>query len=154
MQMIEKQKIEKPFGPSGSTTGIFLFAVGVGYSFYSLMGLLLVVFGAFIGFSSVVTILDVENRRIKFSNMLFGLFPTGKWIEISSDMLLGIEHSHRGFRTYSRSNRSLDVHVNDFRIFLYSPQNRRLGPVRKFETEEAARNGINDLSLKLGLKVK
>ena len=79
-EMRIKNKLDKSFGPVGTSAGSLLFVVGMIVIFNSIYGLILVVLGAFVGFSSTGTIIDTEKRRIKFSNNLFGIFQTGKWI--------------------------------------------------------------------------
>ena len=142
--MIVKNKIEKPFGPSGTTTGQVLFIGGIVYTFYSLftyfslVGIIMIVFGAFIGLTRVCTFIDIEKRKVKFSNVLFGIFPTGKWIEINDGMTLGLEKSRRGFRTYSRGMRTNDNIIIDIRIILYGPDKKKLGPIKKYSSYESA----------------
>lgn len=151
--MIIKNKIEKPFGPSGSTTGIVLFIVGIIYTYYSIIGVIMIVVGAFIGFSYVSTYLDIEKRRIKFSNVLFGIIPTGKWIDIKNDMRIGFVNSQRGFRTYSRGMRTNDVIIKDVRIMLYGSDNKKIGPINKCKSLESAKKEARELNELIGLEI-
>lgn len=50
--MITRNKLDKTFGPVGSLAGIF----------YSLTGLILVLIGAFVGFTSTMTLVDFVKR--------------------------------------------------------------------------------------------
>jgi hypothetical protein len=58
-----------------------------------LSGLILIIIGAFIGFTTSSTLVDFDKKRIKFSNNLFGIITTGKWTYINSDMKFGIKKS-------------------------------------------------------------
>ena len=91
-----KNRIEKPFGPAGASTGGIMFLAGIIYSYFSLIGIILIVIGAFIGFTSEVTFLDLEKNRIKFSDNLFGIIPIGKWIDMNAlGWFSGDMHIHR-----------------------------------------------------------
>ncbi len=151
--MIVKNKIEKPFGPSATTTGIVFFIVGIIYTYYSLVGIILIVAGAFIGFTGVSTFIDIEKGRIKFSNVLFGIFPAGKWIDINNQMIIGLENSRRGFRTYSRGMRTNDAVVKDIRIVLYGSNGKKIGPIKKYDSRKSANEDLEELGKFLGVKV-
>ena len=150
--MIVKNKIDKPFGPSGTTAGIIIFLAGLIYSYYSLIGLIMVVAGAFIGFTNVSTFLNIEERRIKFSNVLFGIFPAGKWIEIDNGMKLGLEKSVRGFRTYSRGMRTNEIIEKDIRVVLYGSNKKKIGPIKIYKTTKSANEGLEELCKTLDLE--
>ena len=152
--MIIKNKIAKPFGPAGTTAGITTFIIGIVYIFYSLTGIIIIVAGAFIGFTYEKTFLDLDMRKIKFSTLLFGIFPTGKWINIKDDMSLGIENSQRGFRTYSRGMRTNEVVVKDVRIIIYGSDGKKIGPVNKFKTRKSASEELEKLKETLKLEIR
>ena len=152
--MILKNKIEKPFGPSATTTGYVLLITGIVYLYFSLVGIILILIGAFLGFTYVCTYLNIEEKRVKFSNELFGLISTGKWIEITDQMSVGIEKSRRGFRTYSRGMRTNNIVVKDVRIILYDASGKKAGPLKKFNTHQSALNEIKDLSRELEISIK
>ena len=133
--MIIKNKIEKPFGPAGSWMGIFMLIAGVTMTYFSLIGLVLVIPGAFIGFTSMSTIIDTDNRRVKNIHYIFGLIPIGKWIEIVYGMKLGLKKIHRGYRTSTRAH-SLDVHIKEIRIVLYSFDNKKIMFIKKIDSIE------------------
>lgn len=56
--MIIKNRLDKPFGPMATSAGIFMLITGVIATYFSLTGLVLVLIGAFIGFTSTSTLLD------------------------------------------------------------------------------------------------
>lgn len=129
-----------------------MFIAGIIYLYFSLIGIILIVIGAFIGFTSVVTFLDSEKSKIKFSDNLFGIIPIGKWIDITNEMKIGLVNSQRGFRTYSRGMRTTDVILKDIRIMLYGPDNKKIGPIKKCKSHESARKSAEELSELLGLE--
>ena len=124
-------KLDKSFGPSGSAAGIFLFVIGAVTTFTSLFGLILVLLGAFLGFTFTCTSIDFETGRIRFSEQLFGIFPYGKWIKTETGMKIGIKESNVTWRTFSRGNRSLDTDVKDFRLILFNAESQEIMPVKK-----------------------
>lgn len=151
--MIIKNKLDKVFGPFGSSTGFFLLIGGVIATYFSLSGLVIVLVGAFVSFTTTSTFIDTENKRIKFSNDLFGFIYIGKWIDIEDGMKLGLKKSHMGYRAYIRGTQPVDIHNNDIRIFLYSSDNKQLIPLKKFSSFEASKAGIKELSSILSLNI-
>jgi hypothetical protein len=152
--MITKNQIEKPFGPSGTTTGIVLFIAGILYTYLSLVGIIMFIVGAFIGFTRVSTFLNLEKREIKFSNVLFGIFPAGKWLKINNGMTIGLEYSRRGFRTYSRGMRTNDAIIKDVRVILYDSNRKKVGPIKKYNTKKSALEGLEELSIALSVEIR
>jgi hypothetical protein len=136
--MKTSNKLDKSFGPSGSSAGLFLFITGVVTTFFSFFGLILVVLGAFLGFTYTSAIIDYSSRRIKFSEHLFGLVPKGKWIKIEKSMKIGIKESNMIWRTFSRSNRSLDTDVKDFRLILLDAEDQEIMPIMKLNSLDSA----------------
>jgi len=120
--MIIKYRLEKIFGPTGSTSGIIFFIIGIILSILQqfVVGVPLVLLGAFVGFSFTCTIIDVSLKTIRFSNTLFGFLPTGKRIDVKPEMGIKIKKVVSGWRSYSRGNRSHDDVVADYRLVLYS----------------------------------
>ena len=152
--MIIRNNLDKPFGPMVSFAGIVMFIAGLIATYFALTGLILVFVGAFLGFTSTSTLLDTDKKRIKFSNNLFGILPVGKWIDIKPEMKIGLKKMHRGYRTYSRSNRMLDVHSKDIRIMLYGADNKQIMPIRKFDSLNSAKTELESLSKQFGVGFK
>ncbi|MGM0503443.1 MAG: hypothetical protein ACQESQ_02410, partial [Bacteroidota bacterium] len=92
------------------------------------------------------------QKRVKFSNNLFGLIPTGQWLAVDEEKKLGIKRSNRSWRNYSRSNRILDTSEKDYRIMLYDKNGKEIMPIKKYPTLEAARADLVELSNELGLE--
>ena len=147
-----KNKIEKPFGPAGSWTGIFMFIAGIVALTYSPVGFVLAIPGAFIGFTYESTLIDIDKRRVKNVNYLFGFIPTGKWLDIIPGMKLGLKRVHRGYSTITRGN-VLEVHIVDVRILLFSTNNKQILHIKKFNSVEEAKKGIEKLSNQLKLSI-
>jgi len=85
-KMTTKNKLDNQFGPVGTSAGIFLFVAGLIITYFSLKGLLFVLIGAFVGFSSTGTLIESEKKRLRFSINIFGIFPIGQWVHIQPDM--------------------------------------------------------------------
>ena len=149
--MIINNKLDKSFGPVGTSAGIFLFAIGIITLYTSWFGFILIVLGAFVGFSSTSTLVDYNNRRIKFSNNLFGIIRTGKWIAVNNDMKIGIWKSNVTWRAYSRSNRPMDFDNKDFRLVLLDSDNREIMPLKKTDSPESAKAELEILCNNLKL---
>ena len=59
--MITVNRLDKAFGPVGTTAGISLFIAGLIISFFSFTGPILVLIGAFVGFTSTSTLIDHDS---------------------------------------------------------------------------------------------
>lgn len=151
--MIIQNKLDKTFGPFGSSTGFFLLIGGVIATFFSVFGLIIVLIGSFVAFTSTSVQIDTENRRIKYSDNLFGIIRIGKWIDVKPDMKLGLKKSHRGYVGYIRGTQPLGIHENDIRIILYDSNNNKIIPVQKSDSVESLKNELINLSSILGLSI-
>jgi hypothetical protein len=151
--MIARNKLDKTFGPFGSSTGLFMLIGGIVATYFSFLGILFIIIGAFAAFTTSSTFIDAENKRIKYSDDLFGIIPIGKWIYIKPEMRLGLKKSHRGYVGYIRGNQPVDIHYNDIRIFLYDSNNKQIMPIKKFDSYESSKNEINILRSSLGLEI-
>lgn len=146
-------KLDKVFGPIGGPAGIFLFVAGLLITYFSLTGLILVLMGAFVGFTSTSTLIDFDKRKLRFSTNLFGIIPIGQWVFIQSDMKIGIKKSDKVWRGYSRSNRTLDISNTDYRLILYDSGGRAVMPIQKLDQIDSAKTNLDKLSKQLGLGV-
>lgn len=151
--MIIQNKLDKTFGPFGSSTGFFLLIGGLVTTYFSFFGLLIVLIGAFAAFTSTSVQIDTDYKRIKYSDNLFGIIKIGKWIDIKPDMKLGLNKSHRGYVGYIRGTQPFEIHENDIRIFLFDSNNKKILPVKKFDSVESSRNELINLSSILGLSI-
>jgi hypothetical protein len=146
-------KLDSFFGPAGVTAGIVLVIAGLIMTWYSISAVLLILIGAFTGFSYTGTLIDFDHKRLKYSNFLFGFIRTGKWQVLEPGMKLGIERSGKAYRTYSRSNRILDVEKKDYRIFLFDDADKKIIPLMKASSIQSATDHLRILSDRLGLKI-
>jgi hypothetical protein len=150
--MITSNKLDKAFGPVGTQAGFILFVAGCLIAFFSLTGLVLILMGAFIGFTSTGTMIDFDKKRVRFSNNLFGIFPIGKWVVIQEDMKVGIKKSNKVWRTYSRSNRTLDIADNDYRLILYDSKGKEILPIQKSDNLDSAKINLDKISKQLEIR--
>lgn len=151
--MIIQNKLDKTFGPFGSSTGFFLLIGGLITTYFSIFGLLIVLIGAFAAFTSTSVQIDIDNKRIQYSDNLFGIIKIGKWIDIKPDMKIGLKKSHRGYVGYIRGTQPVGIHENDIRIVLYDSNNKKIMPVKKFDSVESSKNELLNLSSILGLSI-
>ncbi len=150
--MISTYKLDKPFGPAGTSAGIFLFLAGLVAVLYSLSGIILILIGAFMGFTNTSTRINTGERKIKFSNNFFGIIKVGKWIRIDDGMKIGIRKNNWTWRAYSRGNRTLDISEKDYRLFLYDPGGKEILAIKKTGSLESAKKDMEKLAKELGLK--
>ncbi|NVO20166.1 MAG: hypothetical protein HXX13_10720 [Bacteroidetes bacterium] len=144
-------RLDKSYGPTGSSAGILLFLAGIFILFSSVYGVIPLVLGAFVGLSSTCATIDPGSRRIKFSNMLFGVIPIGKWISVDDTMHVGIKESAITWSAFSRGNRQLDVPINDYRIVLYDAGHTKMMDIQKERTLDAAKTDLETLANQFGI---
>ena len=152
--MITNNKLDQSFGPVGSMAGIIIFIVRLYVTcFISLTGLILLLIGAFVGFTSTSALIDYEKKRVKLSNNFLGIIKLGHWITIDSKMKIGIKKSNRVWRAYSRSNRDLDISEMDFRLILYDSSEKQIMTLKKTDSVDSAKLARDILGKQLGLSL-
>ena len=149
--MITKNKLDNSFGTVGATAGRFLFIAGLLLTAWHLSALILVLLGAFVGFTFSCTYIDLHEKRFKFSNNLFGFIPTGSWMQIEPSMKIRIKESNLTYRSFSQGNRPLDLMQNDVRLVLFDANNREISVLRKTANLIEARIELALLCDRLGL---
>jgi hypothetical protein len=147
--MKTSNKLDKYFGPTGTTAGITLFIAGLIITWFSWLGIILILIGAFTAFTRTGTQIDFNLNRVRFTNVFFGIIPTGKWIKIDPEMKIGIEKANILWRTYSRGNQSLEINESDFRLILYNKEKKHLFPLKKLNSIEKAQKELALMSEKL-----
>lgn len=141
------QKLDKTFGPAGSSAGFFLLTVGLVAVWFSIAALALIILGAFMGLSFTGSTIDPENKQIRVYNCIFGFWKIGKWIKLSPDMKAGIKKSSQTWRTFSRSNRSTDIVTSDFRIVLFDSRGKEISELIKTSSHEEANIELEKLQI-------
>ena len=149
--MISHNKLDKSFGPVGSFSGIIVFVAGLASVWFSLFSLLLLVIGAFVGFTYSSTEIDFDRKRVRFLNNLFGILKTGEWLNVNPDMKIGISRSGKIWRTYSGGNRTLDRTTEDFRLILYDSKGKELMPLAKTKDVDSAEAELEIICRQLGI---
>lgn len=144
-------RLGKAFGPVGSFSGILVFILGCIATFFSIASSILILIGAFVGFTSEQAIIDTEKKKVKYSNTLFGFIRTGKWINLSSDMKIGLNISKQHWAAYSQGNRGLDIDENNLLITLYSANKKKIMPLKKIKSMDSAEEEIKRLKSLLNL---
>ncbi len=151
--MTNNYKLDKSFGLVGTSAGIFLFVAGLIITYFSWPGLILALIGGFVGFTFTSTLIDFDKKRLKFSNNLFGIIPIGQWTYIDPDMKIGIRKSNKVWRTYSRSNRTIDISSKDFRLILYDATGKEIMPIKKTNNLDSAKSDMDKISKLLEISV-
>jgi len=153
--MIVKYKLENSFGPIGSIAGKILFLVCIiGNLFYSIsiISILFLIIGAFMGFSKTDIFIDTENHKIRFSSTFFGFIKTGKWIDIDDDMEIGIRKSTEKWQVIGMSNKSITMKGTPYKIVLYKSQNIPLLTLKYASTIEEAEKELERFGKLLGME--
>ena len=150
--MLINNKLDKSFGPVAVSAGFVLFIAGLVIAFFSLAGLILIVIGAFMGFTYTSTTIDFDKRRIRFSENFFGIIKIGKWIAIEPEMKIGIKKSNIGWVSYN-VNIPRNFVNTDYRIILYNSNGNQIITINKYKLPDTAKQELEKLSVQLGLTV-
>jgi hypothetical protein len=129
-------RFDKSFGPVASFSGIIIFIVGLIVTYHEFSGIILIVFGSFIGFTNSSTTIDPVKKRVRYSNNIFGIIKIGKWLKVEKDMRVAIKQVKKVYRTYSRGNRILDLKGNAEIIYLLDKQGDIIIPIAKIKSGE------------------
>jgi len=149
--MKRSYKLEKFFGPVGSSAGLFLFFAGLIISCFSFAGIVVVLLGAFMGFTYTCAIVDFDKKRAKHALHLLGILPIGNWISIDKDMRLGFKKDKKVWRTFSRSNRSFDTNESFYMLFICDSLGKEILPLMKVESIDSAMKEIDEIGKRLGI---
>lgn len=153
MNSVIINRFGKLFGPVGSSAGIFLLIGGFMLMHFTISSVFLVILGVFLAFTCTSTTIDLKNNRVRYSNNICGILKFGKWIEIQSDMYMKVSGNRQVFRSYSRSNRILDVKTHQYQILLYNNSKEKILPLAygssKFEAKKIAGELANKLNLEI-----
>ena len=147
-----KNKLDKSFGPVGSFAGIIVFLAGLGSLYFSGLSIILVLIGAFMGFTYSSTEIDFSKKRVRFLNNLFGVIKLGQWMNVKPDMKLGITKSRKIWKTYSGGNRELDITNEDYRLVLYNSSGKKIMPVKKVDNMNSAKIELETICRQLEIK--
>jgi len=148
--MISNNRLDYTFGIGGVVFGIAILMFGIYVCFYSWIGVTTIVVGAFLTFSNSSTKIDFDNKRMKFSNNLFGIFSIGYWIAIKPGMNLHVKDCTKKNKT-SVSNKNSVLQNNEFKIFLVNEDGKDILAVKKFSDKVLAEKEIEEFKLKFGM---
>jgi len=114
---------------------------------------LLLLLGAFVGFTTNCVRVDYVKKRIKYVIKLFGIVPIGKWTYLTTDMKLGLKKSTKRWRANSRSNRTTLLDYTDLKIVLYDSRKKEIVPLKKVKKAKFAEEELEKMSKLLKLSV-
>lgn len=136
----------KFFGPAPAFTGYALLAGGLIALSFSVTSIALIIPGAFLAFTYTGTILDTSKRKVKNYTALFGIYRTGKWIDLNKFTRFNIIRVTNKYTSYSRGNVRLDMDISDIRLQLINRDGTLKVLINKFNKFEEARNTMEELS--------
>jgi hypothetical protein len=153
MKSVTINRFDKSFGPVGSSAGFFLLIGGFALMYFSISSIFLVILGIFLVFTRTSTTIDYKNNRVRYSNNICGILKFGKWIEIQADMYMKISVNRHIFRSYSRSNRTLDIKTHMYQVMLYSNMKEKIIPLAYGSTKSEATRIAKDIADNLNLEI-
>lgn len=132
MKTIIENKFDKVFGPVGSFAGVVLLISGIGLSYFNLGFIILVLFGAFVGFTNTSTSINTNTMKARLTSNWFGIIKTGKWINLNHKMQAKVLRNNKSFRAYSRGNRELVVKTHAFKVALFDKNMKEIISLKYF----------------------
>jgi hypothetical protein len=139
----------KFFGPSSSYMGYVFIISGIVAVNYSLLALTLLIPGIFMKFTYNGTIIDTDNKKIKPYTALFGIFRTGKWIDVNQFSRFNIIKATKKYTTYSRANVRFDMNVSDIELLLINRNGSKKIVLNKYSNFEDAHKEMEELRILL-----
>jgi|WetSurMetagenome_2_1015567.scaffolds.fasta_scaffold01423_2 hypothetical protein len=143
---VRNNNLGKFFGPAQSYMGYVFIACGIFAATYSLTSLLLFIPGFFMAFTYTGTLIDIENKRVKPYTSLFGIFRTGKWINVTEFTRFSIKNITRKYTSYSRSNVRFDMNFSDIILQLMNKDGTIKVVLNKYEKFEEAQKEMAELT--------
>jgi hypothetical protein len=148
---LRNNKHGKFFGPVQVYMGYVFIAIGIFCAIYSFTIILLIIPGSFMAFTFTGTIIDTENKKVRPYTNLFGVFRTGKWIEVSVFSGFKIMKSNRRYTSYSRSNIQLDMNITDISLLLIKKNGTGKVLIKRYDNFDDARSDMEELKKSLYL---
>jgi|APIni6443716594_1056825.scaffolds.fasta_scaffold08662_2 hypothetical protein len=149
---LRDNNLGKFFSPVQIYMGYVFIGCGIFTATYSLTSLLLIIPGSFMAFTYTGTMIDFDNNRVKPYTSLFGIFRTGKWIEVTHFTRFSIKNITRKYTSYSRGNIRFDMNTSDIILQLLNKDGSIKVTLNKYGKFEEAQKEMKDLTDALILK--
>lgn len=147
---MKKNILDFTFGVIGVILGILILAIGIYVSFSSwLVGLTIIIVGAFLAFSHNACFIDFKNKRVKFAALLFGLIKIGYWTNVKEDMYIKIIGS--GNESKNENNEKI---FEKYKTSLFSSENNEILVLLKSKRIENIKNFSNHFSEEFNIPIK
>ena len=146
-------QLDKAFGPGGSFAGIILVIIGFILVPFYWTASILILLGAFTGFSGSGCEVDTDRRRVRPCYLIFGLFKSGTWIETDRFHGIRVVLTKSSYRTFSLSNRAMYTTHEDYSVVLEAGTPQSRVEVMKSSTREEALSKAEELAKQLGMNV-
>ena len=153
MQSLIINRFDKAFGPAGASAGISLMLGGIVATIFSPYGILLILAGAFLAFTYTSVAIDIDEKRVRGINNFFGVLKFGKWQDISPEMYITVKPNKLAYRTYSRSNRSVDIKTHNYKIVLCNEKHKEIMPLKNTKALSEAKNDAEELARQLNISI-
>lgn len=137
--MVKTYKLGKIASPSAVFSGYTLLVFGALTTYFSFMGILLLLLGGVMAFSLAEVMIDEEAKQYTYRVKLIGFIPLKSVKKFQPGDAAQVKHIKGKYYTYSRSNRESFTPVNDYRVYLHEAGTNKKILIGKFKDETAAR---------------
>jgi len=144
-------KINRFYGIVGLIGGILFTLTGFWAMFYTIKGILLVLIGAFIGFTNECTTIDTVQKKLRHTFNWMGFIPSGDWIEIKSRMKLEIKKPDYSYLMAGKKKRLIEKGDNFYYLLLFDENDKFIMPVKKYKRKQDAEEDYGYMKILVGL---
>ena len=137
--MITTYKLGKIASPSAAFSGYTLLVFGALATYFSFMGIFLLLLGGIMAFSVSEVWIDEEAKQFTYRVKLIGFIPIKYVKKFQPGDAVQVRHVKGKYYTYSRSNRESFTLVDDFRVYLHEAGTKKKIMLGKFYSEKEAK---------------
>lgn len=147
---MKKNILDFTFGVIGVILGILILAIGIYVSFSSwLVGLTIIIVGAFLAFTHNACFIDYKNKRVKFVALLFGLIKIGYWTNVKEDMYIKIIGSDEEWK-----NKNNEKIFEKYKVSLFNSESKEILILLKSKRIEKIKNFSNHFSEEFKISIR
>jgi hypothetical protein len=150
--MIIRNNINLFFTKAGLIAGILFIITGIWISvLYTIKGVLVILIGAFLGFSTETTLIDSVKKKIVHATMWVGLINLDGWIDIKTGMSLRIQKPEYSYLLSGKKRRRIEKGDDFYYMLLFDEKDEFILPIKKYKLKQDAENDLQRMKDLMGL---
>jgi hypothetical protein len=151
--MIIRNNINLFFTKAGLIAGILFIIAGIWISIlYTVNGVMVILIGAFLGFSTETTLIDPLKKKVVHATMWVGFINLDLWIDIEAGMSLRIQKPEYSYLLSGKKRRRIEKGDDFYYMLLFDEKDEFILPVKKFKLKRDAENDLQRMKDMMGLR--